>query len=99
MQNLNDRLACYLDKVKGLEEENAHLEVLIREWYQKHGDTGTVKDYSCYYQQIDQLYNEVCYILVGIAKLGLLCFSLSVCLESVNIKMNTYFTAKYLAHI
>ncbi|KAL8175983.1 UNVERIFIED_CONTAM: hypothetical protein K2H54_016706 [Gekko kuhli] len=59
MQNLNDRLASYMDKVKGLEEENNQLEILIREWYQKHGQPDSPRDYSGYYQQIDQLYNEL----------------------------------------
>ncbi|XP_025025771.1 keratin, type I cytoskeletal 17-like [Python bivittatus] len=59
MQNLNDRLANYLDQVKRLEDENCQLEICIREWYQKHGDIGPDKDYSHYYQEIDQLYNEL----------------------------------------
>lgn len=58
MQNLNDRLASYMDKVRGLEEENAHLERLIREWYQKQGPTGT-RDYSQYYRTIEELQNQV----------------------------------------
>uniref|UniRef100_A0A8C4JHJ2 Keratin, type I cytoskeletal 14-like n=1 Tax=Dromaius novaehollandiae TaxID=8790 RepID=A0A8C4JHJ2_DRONO len=58
MQNLNDRLASYMDKVRGLEEENAHLERLIREWYQKQGPTGT-KDYSQYYRTIEELQNQI----------------------------------------
>lgn len=60
MQNLNDRLANYLDQVKRLEDENCQLEIWIKEWYQKHGDIGPDKDYSHYYQEIDQAYNEVC---------------------------------------
>ncbi|XP_070623192.1 keratin, type I cytoskeletal 15-like [Erythrolamprus reginae] len=59
MQNLNDRLANYLDQVKRLEDENCQLEIWIKEWYQKHGDIGPDKDYSHYYQEIDQLYNEL----------------------------------------
>ncbi|KAM3823236.1 keratin, type I cytoskeletal 19-like [Vipera latastei] len=59
MQNLNDRLANYLDQVKRLEDENCQLEIWIKEWYQKHGDIGPDKDYSHYYQEIDQAYNEL----------------------------------------
>ncbi|XP_032296782.1 keratin, type I cytoskeletal 19-like isoform X2 [Coturnix japonica] len=58
MQNLNDRLASYLDKVRSLERENAQLEQLIREWYQKQGPTGR-KDYSHYYSTIEDLQNQI----------------------------------------
>ena len=58
MQNLNDRLATYLDKVRRLEDENAQFERLIREWYQNQGPTGT-RDYSHYYRTIEELQNQV----------------------------------------
>ncbi|KYO46705.1 keratin, type I cytoskeletal 19-like [Alligator mississippiensis] len=58
MQNLNDRLATYLDKVRRLEEENADLEERIREWYRKQGPSIS-KDYSPYYQTIEQLQNQI----------------------------------------
>ncbi|XP_068023081.1 keratin, type I cytoskeletal 16-like [Melanerpes formicivorus] len=58
MQNLNDRLASYLDKVRRLEEENAQLELHIREWYRKQAPAAA-KDYSPYYQAIEQLQNQI----------------------------------------
>ncbi|KFQ36717.1 Keratin, type I cytoskeletal 14, partial [Mesitornis unicolor] len=58
MQSLNERLASYMDTVRKLEMENAQLEQLIREWYQKQGSTG-MKDYSHYYEQIEDLHNEL----------------------------------------
>lgn len=59
MQNLNDRLASYLDKVRSLEEENADLESKIRQWYDRQGPPSELKDYSSYYQQIEELKNQV----------------------------------------
>ncbi|XP_074018739.1 keratin, type I cytoskeletal 14-like isoform X2 [Numenius arquata] len=58
MQNLNDRLAAYLDKVRALEEANTDLEVKIREWYKKQGP-GPERDYSPYYRTIEELRNKV----------------------------------------
>ncbi|XP_024409255.1 keratin, type I cytoskeletal 16 [Desmodus rotundus] len=58
MQNLNDRLASYLDKVRALEEANADLEVKIRDWYQKQRPS-EVKDYSPYFKTIEDLRNKI----------------------------------------
>ncbi|XP_051240785.1 keratin, type I cytoskeletal 19-like isoform X1 [Dicentrarchus labrax] len=57
MQNLNDRLAAYLEKVRSLESANAQLERQIREWYEK--QTPTVKDYSKYQVIIDDLRKKI----------------------------------------
>lgn len=57
MQNLNDRLASYLDKVRTLESTNAKLEKQIREWYDK--QTPVVPDYSKYQAIIDDLRRKV----------------------------------------
>ncbi|XP_042330570.1 keratin, type I cytoskeletal 42-like isoform X2 [Sceloporus undulatus] len=58
MQNLNDRLASYLEKVRSLENANTHLEKQIREWYEKSSPIAR-QDYSDYYKTIEDLRNKV----------------------------------------
>nr|XP_036263651.1 keratin, type I cytoskeletal 42 isoform X1 [Pipistrellus kuhlii] len=58
MQNLNDRLASYLEKVRALEEANADLEVKIRDWYKKQGPEPT-RDYSHYFKAIEELKSKI----------------------------------------
>ncbi|XP_007531132.1 keratin, type I cytoskeletal 26 [Erinaceus europaeus] len=56
MQNLNDRLASYLDHVRALEEANADLEQRIKSWYEKYGPgscRGLEHDYSQYFLVIE----------------------------------------------
>jgi len=57
MQNLNDRLATYLEKVRTLEKSNAQLERQIREWYEKR--TIVSSDYSKYQSVLDDLRSKI----------------------------------------
>ncbi|XP_061032751.1 keratin, type I cytoskeletal 15 [Eubalaena glacialis] len=58
MQNLNERLASYLEKVRALEEANADLEVKIHDWYQRQRPT-EIKDYSPYFKTIEELRDKI----------------------------------------
>ncbi|XP_040353402.1 keratin, type I cytoskeletal 25 [Herpailurus yagouaroundi] len=62
MQNLNDRLASYLENVRALEEANADLEQKIKGWYEKFGPgscRGLDHDYSRYFPIVDDLKNQI----------------------------------------
>lgn len=62
MQNLNNRLASYLDNVKALEEANAELERRIKSWHEKYGPgscRGLDNDYSQYHLTIEDLKSKV----------------------------------------
>ncbi|XP_054877820.1 keratin, type I cytoskeletal 18-like isoform X2 [Poeciliopsis prolifica] len=57
MQNLNDRLANYLETVRNLEQANKKLEMNIREAMEKGGQD--VRDYSKYQPIIEDLRNQI----------------------------------------
>ncbi|XP_017272440.1 keratin, type I cytoskeletal 13-like [Kryptolebias marmoratus] len=69
MQNLNNRLASYLEKVHKLEKENQLLEKQIREWYES--KTVTTHDYSHYYVIIQELQDKIRAALVSNSKVVL----------------------------
>jgi hypothetical protein len=57
MQNLNDRLANYLETVRNLEQANGQLEMKIREALEKGGPDA--RDYSKYSPILDDLRKKV----------------------------------------
>ncbi|XP_067825429.1 keratin, type I cytoskeletal 19-like [Heptranchias perlo] len=58
MQNLNDRLASYLDKVRNLEKSNNQLERQIREYYEKRAPLDS-KDMGAYWKIIADLRAQI----------------------------------------
>ncbi|XP_004556559.1 keratin, type I cytoskeletal 50 kDa [Maylandia zebra] len=58
MQNLNDRLASYLEKVRNLETANANLELKIKEFLEKKTKVEG-NDYSAYYATIKDLQDKI----------------------------------------
>ncbi|NXI50669.1 K1C42 protein, partial [Chloroceryle aenea] len=58
MQNLNDRLASYLERVRSLEKANSLIEKQITEWYEKN-TAGVRHDYSSYFKTIEDLQNKI----------------------------------------
>ncbi|XP_041087389.1 keratin, type I cytoskeletal 19-like [Polyodon spathula] len=58
MQNLNDRLATYLEKVHSLESANSHLELQIREFYNNRAPMAD-KDLTGYYLTISELRKQI----------------------------------------
>ncbi|KAM6216017.1 keratin, type I cytoskeletal 18 [Rhynchocyon petersi] len=57
MQDLNERLASYLETVRRLETENQKLEIKIREHLEKKGFQ--VKDYSHHFKTIEELRSQI----------------------------------------
>uniref|UniRef100_A0A7M4E6D1 Keratin, type I cuticular Ha6-like n=1 Tax=Crocodylus porosus TaxID=8502 RepID=A0A7M4E6D1_CROPO len=70
MQFLNDRLACYLEKVRHLEQENADLECKIREWYECQVPY-ICTDFQAFYKTLEELQQQILCAKTNNAKLVL----------------------------
>ncbi|XP_038635186.1 keratin, type I cytoskeletal 47 kDa-like [Scyliorhinus canicula] len=57
MQNLNDRLAHYLEQVRSLETSNSKMELEIRQYYEKAGPA--TRDWSAYWATINGLRGQI----------------------------------------
>ncbi|XP_072269828.1 keratin, type I cytoskeletal 15-like isoform X2 [Pyxicephalus adspersus] len=70
MQNLNDRLAAYLEKVRSLEQANNDLEAKIRDWYLKQGSVAvSEKNNGGFYTTIDDLRDKIFVATINNSKL------------------------------
>ncbi|TDH03512.1 hypothetical protein EPR50_G00164640 [Perca flavescens] len=58
MQNLNDRLATYLDKVRSLERANADLELMIRQFLENKTKPAS-HDWTAYFVRIKDLQDQI----------------------------------------
>ncbi|KAE8574764.1 hypothetical protein XENTR_v10003567 [Xenopus tropicalis] len=72
MQNLNDRLASYLAKVKTLEVANTDLEAKIRDWYSKQGSVAvSEQSFGTLYTSIGELRQKILAATINNSKLVL----------------------------
>ncbi|XP_053550113.1 keratin, type I cytoskeletal 47 kDa-like [Bombina bombina] len=67
MQNLNDRLGNYLERVRSLEHANSELEIKIKEFYDKKAAMGP-RDLSGYIDTISKLRDQVTHLSMENAK-------------------------------
>lgn len=89
MQNLNDRLASYLEKVRSLEETNAKLEKKISDWHIKKTSQNKKKDYSSYEKAIADLQAQLLNGHTNDAKLTLQMENAKLALDDFKRKYDT----------
>ncbi|XP_036388348.1 keratin, type I cytoskeletal 18-like [Megalops cyprinoides] len=85
MQDLNDRLASYLETVHSLEQANSKLELQIRDALEKKGPD--VHDYSRYNAILDELKLQIKEMIAGNADLAIKIDNLMLTAEDFRIKL------------
>ncbi|KAM6924935.1 keratin, type I cytoskeletal 18-like [Xenentodon cancila] len=86
MQQLNDRLASYLEKVKTLEKENQRLEINIREAIEKRGPLEG-HDHSKHFQTITALRDKIAEMIMNNAKLAIALDNARLASDDFRVKM------------
>ncbi|GCB80874.1 hypothetical protein scyTo_0022089 [Scyliorhinus torazame] len=69
MQNLNDRLAHYLEQVRSLEASNSRMELEIRQFYEK--TAPATRDWSAYWATINGLRGQIDNVILDNSRLML----------------------------
>nr|XP_023680835.1 keratin, type I cytoskeletal 13-like [Paramormyrops kingsleyae] len=87
MQNLNKRLASYLEKVRSLESANSQLEQQIHEWYEK--QVPSSRDYSQQEKTITDLRRKIRDAILENARIILEIDNGKLAAEDFRIKMET----------
>ncbi|XP_066220315.1 keratin, type I cytoskeletal 23 [Saccopteryx leptura] len=85
MQNLNDRLASYLDKVRALEEANVKLENRILNWHQQR-DPVVKQDYSLLEENISSLQEQIVTGKLSNAKITVLIDNARMAVDDFSLK-------------
>ncbi|XP_004378144.1 keratin, type I cytoskeletal 23 [Trichechus manatus latirostris] len=93
MQNLNDRLASYLEKVRALEEANVKLESHIVKWHQQR-EPGQKQDYSQYEENISRLQEQIMDGKINNAQIILLIDNARMAVDDFSLKYENEFSFK-----
>ncbi|KAM4691137.1 keratin, type I cytoskeletal 47 kDa-like [Rhinophrynus dorsalis] len=96
MQNLNDRLAIYLETVRSLEQANSDLEKKIRDYYNKKAAVAGF-DPSGYYSTINLLHSQINDATMANTTLVLQIDNAKLAADDLKIKLDTELALKLAA--
>ncbi|KAG7492428.1 hypothetical protein MATL_G00014400 [Megalops atlanticus] len=96
MQNLNDRLATYLEKVRSLEVANRKLELQIQEFFEKRSPV-SAKDLTGYFATIAELRKKISESYLGQAQITLKVDNARLAAEDFRIKYESEMNMRKMA--